>query len=105
MTNLERRCRKALLAYVRKEHHDAQSVSHIHPRAYVVGKVASSCLIVSYPPMDSSNLLKSMQKDLPTDSINTIRDFDESLGMGDWCTIGYVCRMGCQETVAIKAVE
>jgi hypothetical protein len=102
MTNLEKKAKAALLAWVRKKHGDATSVSHIHPRAYVIGRPALCCLIVAYPPHDREPQLKAVCPD--DDCTHSIRDFDSSIRIGDWVTVGYVCRTGCQETIAIPAV-
>ena len=105
VTNLEKKCRKELMAYVKEHEGDVESVSHVHPRAFVVGRAAACCLVVAYPHLDSTPLILSMNKGiLKDDGLNIIRMFDPELTQGDWCTIGYVCRYGCQETVAIKAV-
>jgi hypothetical protein len=75
---------------------------HVHPSAYVVGYAAPECLIVAEPWMDSEPQVRKFDRQTP---LSTIRCFDKSLKPGDWCITAYVCREGCQGTVAIQVPE
>ncbi len=76
---LEAWCKKNKLALKGKPR-------HVHPRAYVVGYAASSCLIVSRCWTDSEPHLREHDKLYPLSMIN---EFDHSLKAGDWCITGY----------------
>lgn len=76
----------------------ASLVRHVHPRAYVVGKAAPRCLIVSRPWQDSEPHLQDFDRKHPLDVLHT---FDASLDAGMWCATAYVVRGGVQETVAV----
>lgn len=75
-----------------------RTMRHVHPRCYVVGKAAESCLIVARPWKDSEEHMKVRTKKFPLDVIHT---FDADLDAGDWCATAYVCHAGVQETVAV----
>ena len=75
---------------------------HIHPRTYVVGYAASSCLIVARCWADSESQTKEWDKKYPLD---VIRKFDHSLKAGDWCITAYVSTVGYGETIAIPLKE
>ncbi len=72
--------------------------NHIHTRAQVVGYAAPGCIVVWEPWIDSAPQLQEFNRDNP---LNTIRTFDPTLRAGDTCITAYVCREGCQETIAI----
>jgi len=74
---------------------------HIHPRAFVVGYAAPSCLVVARPWVDSEAQLHDWNRQYP---LTTIRLFDQSLKPGDWCTTAYVSTRGSGESVAIPVV-
>jgi len=71
---------------------------HIHPRSYVVGYAASSCLIVARCWADSEPQTKVWNKKYP---LEIIRNFDHSLKAGDWCITAYVSTFHCGESIAI----
>lgn len=71
---------------------------HVHPRTYVIGQAAPLCLIVAPCWADSEKHMQQWDKE---NTLATVRTFDPSLKAGDWCITAYVCRDGCQETVAI----
>jgi len=75
---------------------------HIHPRTYVVGYAASSCLVVARCWADSEPQTKEWNKKYPLD---IIRKFDHSLKAGDWCITAYVSTVGCGESIAIPLKE
>jgi hypothetical protein len=74
-------------------------VSHVHPRAYVVARVAPSCLIVSVPDCDREPQVRGMDK---FNRCDTIHKFDSDLEQGDWCSTAYVSTPSSGEKVAIK---
>jgi hypothetical protein len=75
------------------------AVRHIHPRAFVLGKAAPRCLIVSRPWQDSEPQRAEFDKAHP---LNVLHTFDASLTAGMWCATAYVLRDGVQETVAVR---
>ena len=75
---------------------------HVHPRAYVVGHAASSCLIVARCWAYSEPQKKEWDKKYP---LQVVRKFDDSLKAGDWCITAYVSTTGSGEPVAISIKE
>lgn len=72
---------------------------HVYARGYVLAKLAPQCLIVVRPWMDAEPHLQKWDRAHAPHV--WVRQFDESLNVGDWCITAYVCRSGSQETVAI----
>ncbi len=107
MTVLQRKCRAALKQWTQdRRDREVCGIRHVHPRAYIVAQVASSCLVVACPPCDAEPHLREMNQKLGyKGGMTVVRTFEKGLTTGDWCTIGYVCVPGCQETVAIPVVE
>ena len=75
--------------------------THIHARAYVVGRAAPSCLIVAVPWVDSAPQCQKFNRENP---LGLVYQFDESLQAGDWCTTAYIVHAGGGESVAIPVV-
>lgn len=75
---------------------------HVHPRAYVLGYAAPSCLIVASCWADSEPQTREFDKKYP---LTTVRTFDPSLKAGDWCITAYVTTVGRSEHVAIQLKE
>lgn len=92
---------KAIQAWCREHGEPAEQIRHVHPRAYVVGRAAPLCLIVSEPYVDSEPQCQEFNRANP---LATVHRFDASLDAGMWCTTGYVVRNGCSERVAIPVV-
>ena len=102
MTQLERRCRRAITAWCRA--HDIAMTcraAHVRPRAYVLGRAAPMCLVVAAPWVDSDPLCARFDKENP---LMLVSVFDESLRGGDWCTTAYVSRDSCGGNIAIPVV-
>lgn len=104
MSKLE--ARRAIREWFEKhERKTVISVRHVHPRAYVVARVAAKCLIVSKPWVDAEPQVAEHEMAFPTDTVHV---FDETLDQGDWCMTGYVASAGCGQPVAVpfpKRVE
>lgn len=80
-----------------------KSISHIHPRAYVIGRTAPRCLVVARCWADSEPLCRDMTRENPLMSTN---EFDDSLNAGDWCITAYVVEAGgCQRDYAVPLEE
>jgi len=77
----------------------AKEVRHVHPRAFVIGKAAPYCLIVSIPWQDSEPQCAEFDKEYP---LNVLHTFDKALSAGMWCATAYVVRDGVQETIAVQ---
>jgi len=100
-TKLARNCEAALRAWCKKEKMEITSIRHLHPRAYVVGKCGSSCLVVALPWADAEPALKQHEKD---NGLDTVTVFDHRLKTGDWCTYAYISTERGGEPVAIEVV-
>ena len=100
MTKLEILTKKAIKKWCKDNDIEVNCVRHIYPRAYIIAKTAPSCIVVATPWQDSENHIR----DKKYSSFNTIRTFDDSLNVGDWCGVAYVCRIGIQDNVAIPSV-
>jgi len=106
MTNLERLTIKAITEWCKKnDMHPTQRLRHIHPRAYVLGKAASQCLLIATPLIDAEQQVKKSREIMGADGSTTVHTFDKNLRVGDWCSVAYVCINGRQEQVAIPAVS
>lgn len=102
-TKMRRDATAAVLAWCKKKKIKLiAKPRHVHPRAYVVGSAAESCLVVAECWADSEPQLKGMNKTHPLRLINT---FDTALKAGDWCITAYICYAGCQEPIAIPLTE
>jgi hypothetical protein len=98
-TKLEKESTLAIQEWCKKQKMKLTSKPrHIHPRAYVVGYAASSCLIVAICWADSEPQTKVWNKKYP---LEIIRNFDHSLKAGDWCITAYVSTFHCGESIAI----
>lgn len=97
-SNLKKAAAAAVRAWCKKNGRAADSVRHVHPRAYVVGKPAPLCLVVARPWQDSEPQCKDFDKRHPLDVLHR---FDPSLDAGMWCSTAYVVTAGCGETVAV----
>ena len=104
MTNLERLTIKALTDWCKRNKKETPRIRprHIHPRCYVIARPSGSCLIVACPPMDAEPQIQKIP--MYRDGTKIINTFDDNLEAGDWCSVGYVCYGGVQETIAIQAV-
>ena len=76
----------------------AESVRHVHPRAYVIGRAGPERLIVAMPWQDSEPQCKEFDKE---NYLKQVRTFDKSLDAGMWCAMAYVMRPGIAELVAV----
>jgi hypothetical protein len=77
-------------------------VRHVHPRSYVVGRVAPSCLIVAECWADSEPQMLESTRQHPLTMVHT---FDPSLNAGDWCITAYISTPGTGERVAVPIPE
>jgi hypothetical protein len=97
-SKLKKAAEAAVRAWCKKYGNPAEVVRHIHPRAYVVGRAAPMCLVVTRPWQDSEPQCKDRDREYPLDVLHT---FDAKLDAGMWCATAYVVRGGVQETVAV----
>jgi len=97
-SKLKKAAEAAVRVWCKKNGGEAQEVRHIHPRAYVIGRAASMCLVVSVPWQDSEPQCQGFDRKHP---INVLHRFDESLDAGMWCATAYVVAEGCSEAVAV----
>ena len=97
-SKLTKAAAEAVRAWCAKHGKPAETVRHVHPRAYVVGRAAPMCLVVSVPWQDSEPQVREHDRQYPLDVLHT---FDASLDAGMWCATAYVVRGGTQETVAV----
>ena len=79
---------------------NAGKVSNLgYPRAYVVGRAAPLCLVVTRPWQDAEPQCQEFDRKHPLSVLHT---FDPALDAGMWCATAYVVRAGCSETVAVR---
>lgn len=98
-SNLKKAAADAVRDWCKKTGKPAEKVRHVHPRAFVLGKAAPLCLIVTRPWQDSEPQCAEFDKAHPLDVLHT---FDPALTAGMWCATAYVVRGGVQETVAVR---
>lgn len=104
MTKLERLTKQSVTAYAKKLGRNVVGVSHIYPRAYVLARPASGCLVVACPPSDAEPQIKNGP--WRGDGSKTVRTFDDRLMAGDWCSVAYVMSAcGIGEPIAVYPVE
>ena len=77
-------------------------VRHVHPRSYVIGRVAPLCLIVAECWADSEPQMLELTRQHP---LTTVHTFDPSLKTGDWCITAYISTLGTGERVAVPIKE
>ena len=100
MTKLQIETKKAIKLWCKKNKLQVKSIRHIYPRAYLLAKLASACILVSTPYQDAEKHMR----DKEYSSYNTINYFESTLQVGDWCGVAYICMDGIQTNVAIPAV-
>ena len=107
MTKLEKATINAIKSWCENNIDDCKvrSIRHVHPRAYVLGRVASCCIAVATPPMDAEPQIRKVKYLTGADGSNTVNLFDGSLKTGSWCSMARVRTDGFSQSVAIKAVE
>lgn len=108
MNLLQKKTAKAIREFFGKKNRvTVHKISHIYPRAYVLARPASNCIIVACPPQDAEPHLKQVRTIVasPEDGSRAVYVFDKSLKAGDWCSVAYVVTETTQECVAVKAVE
>jgi hypothetical protein len=77
-------------------------VRHVHPRSYVIGRVAPACLVVAECWADSEPHMLELTRQHP---LTTVHTFDPSLKTGDWCITAYISTSGAGERVAVPIKE
>lgn len=105
MTKLEKATVKAVRDFYMKMNPRTKidKIRHIHPRCYVVAKPASMCLVVAYPAVDCEPHIKKLARQ--SGLSQTVHIFDDSLTVGDWCSVAYVASIKSGEPVAVRCVE
>jgi hypothetical protein len=102
-TKLQREAVAAVKAWCKKNKVKIiGSVRHVHPRSYVIGRLAPSCLVVSKCWADSEPHMRELDRKRP---LTAIHEFDASLKEGDWCITAYVTTAGSGGRVAIRIPE
>lgn len=103
MTKLQKLTKDAVMQFATKKmNRDVVGVRHIYPRAYVVCRPAACCIVVACPPSDREPHLRKMA--LNGDNSEIIRNFDDDLKAGDWCSVAYVTTKTSGTHVAVKCV-
>lgn len=103
MTKLQKLTKDAVMQFVTKKMKlDVFRIRHIYPRAYVLCRPAACCIVVARPPTDSEPHLREMKRF--DDNSEIIRDFDDELQAGDWCSVAYVASKTMGTIVAVKCV-
>ena len=98
-SNLKKAAIRAVRKWCEENGYQAKEIRHVHPRAFVIGKAAPKCLIVSRPWQDSEPQCQEFDKANPLDIIRT---FDHRLDAGMWCATAYVVTDFGGDTVAIR---
>lgn len=106
MTNLEKLTIKAIAEWCKSRNlKPVGKMRHIFPRAYVLGRSASRCILIATPPADAEPQVNRVNEIMHADGSTAVNLFDDSLRAGDWCSVAYVCFSGGQQRVAVKAVS
>lgn len=100
-SQLQRRATAAVRAWCDRKGIKPAAISHVYPRAYVIGRAAPQCLVVAAPWPDASPHLQEFARANP---LNTVHTFDASLDAGAWCTLAYVSTPTRGEFVAMPVV-
>jgi hypothetical protein len=105
MTNLQRAVIAAIIDWCER-HGDPVTFKpcHIYPRAYVLGRATSQCLLVSLPPLDRDPQIQQVRNIMNSDGSTVIHVFDDTLRAGDWCSVAYALQSGGGGLIAIPAV-
>ena len=98
-TKLKKAAAAAVRDWCKKNGKPAKAIRHVHPRAYVIGRAAPLCLVVTAPWQDSEPQCRDFDKQNP---LSILRTFDAKLDAGMWCATAYVISDGCGETVAVQ---
>ncbi len=98
-SNLKKAAAAAVRAWCKKNGEPADSVRHVYPRAYVIGRAAPLCLVVTRPWQDAEPQCQAFEKLNP---LAVLHSFDPGLDAGMWCATAYVVRAGCGENVAVR---
>jgi hypothetical protein len=98
-SKLKKAAADAVRAWCKKSGKPADAVRHVYPRAYVVGRAAPLCLVVTRPWQDAEPQCQEFDRKHPLSVLHT---FDPSLDAGMWCATAYVVRAGCSESVAVR---
>ena len=108
MKTLEQRCKKEIREFVKSQNHDVRSVSHVHPRCYVVGKFGDSQIFVAYPWADSDDCNRDFDRQIRThitlSRTGSLKEFPQGVQVGDWLSVGYVRTKWGGVNVAVEVV-
>ena len=105
MKKIDKKIKKAVKKWCKKNNVVVDKISHIYPRAYVLCKAAGQCLYVVKPIVDAEPQIQNAQKIMDSDNGDSIRDFHKSLKTGSWCSVAYVSSKMGGFSVAIPAVS
>lgn len=98
-SKLKSAAKAAVAAWCAKNGMPAKQIRHIYPRAYVVGRAAPLCLVVTRPWQDAEPQCREFDRKHPLAVLHT---FDPALDAGMWCVTAYVVTAGSGETVAVR---
>ena len=102
MTKLERATRRAIREWCEEEGYVVEKIAHTFPRAYVVARPTSGCLVVACCPADAEpHIVLDHERN---DGSKICHESDNNLIAGDWCSVAYVTMETWSGWVAIPAV-
>lgn len=103
MTKLERMTRKAVAKYVKSLGERVVCVSHVYPRAYVIGRPSHGCMYVATPLCDAAEVVRNSP--VKQDGSMAVYCFDGDFRAGDWCSVAYVSTPTTGQMIAVPAVS
>jgi hypothetical protein len=107
MTNLEKLTVLGIKAFVKKNGvKKINYVGHLYPRAYVIARPSSGCIIIATPPVDAEPQIKKLNQKINSaiDYSQVCYSFCDSIKSGDWVSCAYISTSGGGKNVAIPAV-
>lgn len=92
---------QAIREFMDRERPDdkVRSIHHIYPRAYVVGRLCPTSIIVAKPWQDSTELTRFDDRRFPLERVDICSD---SIERGDFCYLAYVSTYNYQQWVACE---
>ena len=102
MTKLERATRRVIREWCETtKGRTIEKFYDVFPRAYVVARLGCDYLCIACPPMDNKGLA---DMDPLADGSEICTTFDDSLKVGDWCSVANVKTDKWTSMIAIPAV-
>jgi len=97
-TKLKTAAADAVRAWCKRQGRPATTVRHVFPRAYIIGRAAPMCMVVSCPWQDAEPQCQEFCRGNP---LAVLHNFESGLEAGRWCAVAYVVRGDVSETVAV----